>query len=157
MVDIQTVSIAVASAGVFVAAIYYILQLRHQTRIRKTDMVIRLYNTFGSTEFAKSYQKVHSLELEDFAGYLKKYGTDPEVYAAMVNVGVFFEGIGLLAKRKLIDMSLVDDLFSSIVKLTWEKTAPIVKGRREQLKAPSYGEWFEYLYNELKKRERIGA
>jgi hypothetical protein len=37
MVDIQTVSIAIASAGVFLAAIYYILQIRHQTRIRQTS------------------------------------------------------------------------------------------------------------------------
>jgi len=34
MVDIQTVSIAIASAGVFAAAVYYILQLKHQTKIR---------------------------------------------------------------------------------------------------------------------------
>jgi len=157
MVDITEISAVVAAAGVLVGVVYYILDMRHQRQVRQSDMVIRLYNTFGSTEFAKSYQKVHSLELEDFAGYLKKYGTDPEVYAAMVNVGVFFEGIGLLAKRKLIDMSLVHDLFSSIVRLTWEKMAPIFKGRREQLKAPSYGEWFEYLYNELKKREQLAS
>jgi hypothetical protein len=30
MIDIQTVSIAIASASVFVAAIYYIFQIRHQ-------------------------------------------------------------------------------------------------------------------------------
>jgi hypothetical protein len=42
MVDIQTVSIAIASAGVFVAAICYILHLMHQTSMRQTDLVVRL-------------------------------------------------------------------------------------------------------------------
>jgi hypothetical protein len=51
MVDIQTISIAIASAGVLLAAIYYVLQIKHQTRLRQTDMVMRLYTTFGSTEF----------------------------------------------------------------------------------------------------------
>jgi len=32
MADIQTVSIAIASAGVFAAAIYYIWQIRHQSK-----------------------------------------------------------------------------------------------------------------------------
>jgi hypothetical protein len=36
VVDIPTVFIAVASAGVFLAAIYYIFQIRHQTKIRQT-------------------------------------------------------------------------------------------------------------------------
>ena len=35
MIDIQTISIAIASAGVFVAAIYYILQIRHQSKVRR--------------------------------------------------------------------------------------------------------------------------
>jgi len=29
-----------------------------------------------------------------------------------------------------------------------------VKGMRELQKSPSVGEWFEYLYNEMKKREQ---
>ena len=57
MVDISTVSIVVASAGVFAAAIYYILQIRHQTKLRQTEMVMRLYATFGSAEFQNAYQK----------------------------------------------------------------------------------------------------
>jgi len=41
-VDIQTISIAVASASVTLAAIYYMWQIRHQTKIRQTDLVIRI-------------------------------------------------------------------------------------------------------------------
>jgi hypothetical protein len=50
MVDIQTVSIAIASAGVFAAAIYYALQIRHQTKLRETDLLVRLYSTFTNKE-----------------------------------------------------------------------------------------------------------
>ena len=34
---------------------------------------------------------------------------------------MFFEGIGVLLKRKLIDIDLVDDLFTGPKKITWEK------------------------------------
>ena len=157
MVDIQTVSIAVASSGVFIAAIYYILQIRHQAKQRQTDMVMRLYATFASTDFQKAYQKVASIEFEDFADFRKKYVADIEVRAAMYSVVIFFEGIGVLAKRKLIHMDLVDDLFDNPTSQTWEKLAPVVKGMRELQKSPSVGVWFEYLYNEMEKREQRQA
>ena len=60
MSEIQTISIAVASSGVFIAAIYYILQIRHQTRSRQTDLVMRLYATFSSNEFQDAWAKVRA-------------------------------------------------------------------------------------------------
>ncbi len=154
MVDIQTVSIAIASASVFVAAIYYVLQIRHQTKLRQTDIVMRLYTTFGSTEFQKVYQKMIGLEFEDYVNYVKRYATNAEVLAASYSVGVFFEGIGVLVKRKLISMDLVDDLFTIPILDAWKKMKPLVEGRREQLKRPQTLEWFEYLYKEMQKREQ---
>ena len=41
-IDIQTVSIAIASASVTLAAFYYIWQIRHQSKIRQTDLVIKI-------------------------------------------------------------------------------------------------------------------
>jgi hypothetical protein len=152
--EIQTVSIAVASAGVFIAAIYYTLQIRHQAKQRQTDMVMRLYATFGSTDFQKAYQKVANIEFENFADFRKKYVADIEVRATIYSVVIFFEGIGVLVKRKLINMDLVDDLFTNPISQTWEKVAPIVKGMRELQKSPSVGEWFEYVYNGMKKQRQ---
>jgi hypothetical protein len=34
---LQIAFIAIASAGVFIAAVYYILQLRHQSKMRQTE------------------------------------------------------------------------------------------------------------------------
>jgi hypothetical protein len=157
MVDIQilqTVSIAVASAGILVAAIYYVFQLRHQAKIRQTDLVMRLYATFGSTEFQKAYLKMMGVESEDYADYVKKYGADIEVRTALNSVGMFFEGIGVLAKRKLISMDLVDDLFSTNILQAWEKIKPVAEGVRKKFGRPQPWEWFEYLYNEMQKREQ---
>ena len=61
MVDITEISAVVAAAGVLVGVIYYILDIRHQTRIRQTDFVIRLYSTFGSREFMESYGRIADL------------------------------------------------------------------------------------------------
>jgi len=154
MVDIVEVSAIVAAAGVLVGVIYYILDLRNQAKLRQTDMVMRLYGTFGTPEFQKVYQHIVSLGIEDFADYMKKHEADIEFRGAMYSIGTFFEGVGVLAKRKLVDMDLVDDLFSTAIKQTWERSVSFVKGQRERRKSPAIGEWFEYLYNEMKKREQ---
>jgi hypothetical protein len=74
MVDIQTVSIAVASAGVLVAATYYALQIRQQTKLRKTDLVMRMYSHFGSKEFQDSWQRFMNAEFKDYDDFVKNYG-----------------------------------------------------------------------------------
>ncbi len=66
MVDIQTVSIAVASAGVLLAAIYYILQIRNQTKIRQTDVLTRLYSEWGREDLQKACATVVGSEFEDY-------------------------------------------------------------------------------------------
>jgi hypothetical protein len=152
MVDIQTVSIAIASASVVAAAIYYTLQIRHQNKLRQTDLVMRLYSTYGSPEFQEAEIKTGLMEFTDYDDYLKKHS--PENRVAWNSQAAYFEGIGVLLHRKLIDIGLVDDLLSTPIINTWEKIEPLVKARRELLKRPQIWEWFEYLYNEMKKREQ---
>ena len=159
VVDVQTVSITIASAGVFAAAIYYILQLRHQTKVRQTDLLMRLYSTLGSKEFVENDPKIFNQEFKDLEGFLHKYGSFPKFmqsvdYAPFMMDATFLEGVGILLKRKLVDIEFVDDLFSSPIITTWEKTLPMIEALREYFNRPQMGEWFEYLYNEMKKREQ---
>jgi hypothetical protein len=62
---------------------------------------------------------------------------------------MFFEGIGILTKRKLVNKELVFELFA--VDLLWGKVKPIVEGLRKAINNPHVYEWFEYVYNEYKK------
>jgi hypothetical protein len=149
MVDIQTISIAIASSGILVAAIYYILQIRHQTKLRQTDLVMKLYSQFSSLEFQKIYQEILKREVKDYYDYDKKYG-----WAEATTIGMFFEGIGILLRRNLIDIELVDDMFTSPIKWTWEKIKDLTLEARKVRNQPEILEWFEYLYNEMQKREQ---
>jgi hypothetical protein len=159
MVDVQTVSIAIASAGVFLAAIYYIFQIRHQTKLRQTDLIMRLYSTLGSKEFVENDPKIFNQEFKDLEGFMHKYGSfskfmESPDYAPFMMDSMFFEGVGILLYRKLVDIELVDDLLSSPIITIWEKMLPMTKALREYFNRPQMGEWFEYLYNEMKKREQ---
>jgi len=160
MVDISTVSIVVASAGILVAAIYYVLQIRHQTKIRQTDLIMRLYSDYRSNEFREAITTVMDLQFENYEDYVKKYGpwfSDKPAHKAIANIAMFFDGAGVLLYKKLIDKSLIYDLFSTAIRIFWEKMKPVMLGLRREYNDPHVFEWFEYLYNEMKKREQRGV
>ena len=101
MVDIQTVSIGIASASVVAGVLYYAFQLRHQTRTRQTDLVMRLYATFSSNEFQDAWAKVRS-QANKFESIDDIYDFDKEVGLREVNqVCLFFEGEGFSFKEDL--------------------------------------------------------
>ena len=149
MLDIPSISAIVAAAGVLIGVVLTVLEIRNLVDTRQTDLVIRLYTTFGSNELQDAWEKTQTREYVDFDSYRKEYGL-----REVNEVGWFFEGVGVLLHKKHVDIALVDDLFSSPVKRAWEKLKPIAEGERKQTNRPQIWEWFEYLYNEMQKREQ---
>jgi hypothetical protein len=66
-------------------------------------------------------------------------------------VGNYYEGVGLLMKRGLVDSDLVQALLGPKVVCYWEKMLPFIKGLRESSGDNSTWEHFEYLYHEMKE------
>jgi len=162
VVDVQTVSIAIASAGVFAAAIYYALQIRHQTKLRETDLLVRLYSTFTNKEFLRDLWRVWDMKYQNYDDFTRRYGSMTEFHEKhsdledSLNI-VFnqFDFLGHLLKRKAVNIDLLIE-FHNVTKL-WEKVKPLVEGFRKEQNTPKLCEWFEYLYNETKKREQKGV
>jgi hypothetical protein len=155
MVDLTELSALVAAAGVLVGVVYYVLDMRNQSKIRQTDLILRLQSDWRSRELRESYTIVMGMKFKDYNEYAKKNPlwdvVSPES-RAIAEVGYFFDGIGILLHRKLIDIEMVDELFSFYIKAAWEKLKPGIEERRKELD-PKLRKWFEYLYNEMKKRE----
>jgi hypothetical protein len=153
---LQTVSIAVASAGVFLAAIYYILQIRHQTKLRQMDLLMRLYSAFTSKELTEAGLVITSLEIRGYDDFVEKYGmpsAEEPVWTALYMGINYLNEVGMLLHRGFIDIESVDELFGYRVAVFWEKLKPLIEGWRKQLN-PQVAEWFEYLYDEMKKKEQ---
>lgn len=92
-------------------------------------------------------------EFKDLDEFLEKYGleTNPEAYAMRGSFGAYFEGMGVLVKRGLIDVTIADDLISGVIMRFWEKFGPIYLVLRERLNYPQFAEWIEYLYNQVEQ------
>ncbi|UCG35972.1 MAG: hypothetical protein JSV64_04895 [Candidatus Bathyarchaeota archaeon] len=82
------------------------------------------------------------------------------VLAILNTVGWAFEGLGFLLHRKFPDIDTVRELMSESTKMTWERVKPMAEDVRKQLSQRKLGgyvplyQWWEYLYNELQKREQ---
>ena len=157
MVDVQTVSIAIASVGVFAAAIYYIFQIRHQDKMRHMDLFMRIYSIWGSEDMLNAHRRFMVLKVENYNSFVKEHG--PLTESTQINtdidrIGWFFNLMGFLVKEKIVHIKLVDELLGYWVIKNWETIKPLVYGWRKQYNIPESYHWFEYLYNEMKKREQ---
>jgi len=84
---------------VIVGVVFTVLELRNLAITRQTDLVIRLYSTFGSKEIQEAWEKINITEYEGYNAYAKKHG-----FLEINQVGWFFEGVGVLLNRRLIDI-----------------------------------------------------
>ena len=157
MVDITEISAVVAAAGVLIGVVYYVLDMRNQARTRKTDLVMRLYSTWGNEEYTKAVLNYLTAEYKDCNDFLKKHPLNAEepVQVAFRMVPMFYEGVGTLLRMKLVNPDLVYDLFA--VRIFWEKFKPFAEGIRKSFNEPRLYTEFEYLHNEMEKREQAGV
>ena len=115
------------------------------------------------------------LQVKDYEDYVKQYGslneTDNPMNRAIFAVIGYYELVGVLLYRKLIDLVTVHDAFgTSNPIMLFEKIKPMVVGLRRgeptallgfeylcdelKRKGPQLRKEFEYLYNEIQKREQ---
>lgn len=159
MVDVTEISAIVAAAGVLVGVAYYILDMGNQAKLRKTDLIMRLYSTWTSKEFSDATLRVWNLEFKDYDDFVKRYGpwfSETEVYSAFRMVGNFLGGIATLYRERLVDIKMLVRVFGNQITITWEKIRLLVEGGRKQWNPHIFRD-LEYLYNEIKKQEQRGG
>lgn len=145
MFDVSAIATVVATASVVVGVIFTVLELRHMTRTRQTDLIMRMYENVSSREATELLFRVGASKFTSFEDYAKKYGLTDAAEA----IGIF-ERVGLLLEQNLIDIRIVDRFFGGMVATMWEKLGPVVLGMRNGLRQPYLGMHFEYLYYRMR-------
>ena len=155
---LQTTISLLTLISLTIGVIYHIMTLRNtrknqelQLETRQAQLYMNLYGTYHSPEFRKQLYKLLNLEWKDYDEWHEKYGgTDLPETVAFGSVMGYFNGLGLLVRKGLIDVDTVYELLSAFIVEVWEKHLPIMLAQRDYYNRPIWGE-FEYLYNEVKK------
>jgi hypothetical protein len=123
--------------------------------LRKMDLLMRLHLHVANHEFVNAYQKIGNIQFKDYNDFAMKFGpisSEGSEQTAIISTTRFMEGIGVLVNHKLADARTIGELFP--VEATWKKLEPILIESRKQSGDPETWRWFEYLYNEIKKKKQ---
>jgi hypothetical protein len=145
--DVLSVASPIA---IIIGIIIAVVQLQSQARLRQFDTVMRVFATFGEDAFQHHFQRVANWKFKSYKEFVAK-STKQDLVSWWV-VGVLFEMMGLLYKRNLAPLDLLDDILSGPLTRAWERSEPIVLGMRMDLHEPQLAEWFEFLYKAMQKR-----
>jgi len=179
--EIQAAYYMVAASGVLVAAVFYILNLRISQRnqeislknqelsqktqelmlkaqeqtleTRQVQLFMQYFNVWMSPGYLDNYVELYNQQWSDFNDWEEKYGVrnNPRGFLVYTTIENYYEGLGILVRRGLVDPHLVDDLMGSDIINYWDKMRPIAEGMRKDKKWATWGENSEYLYNEMKR------
>ena len=153
MVDLQTVSVVLAAASIVIAALYYLFTLRNARLSRQAQLFMQLYQNFTSRELHKTHIELLDYEWNDYEDFERKYGSDANIesYSKRASLWLWFNGIGLLVEKGLVDPEMVYFTAGNQALWTWAKFESVIKeiGRRYHVEDSLIH--FEYLVNELRK------
>ena len=172
MIELGLIRDLVAIFGVIAGFTYYVLTVRNAqrtrgltlkaqeqaTETRQAQLFMDLYETYRSPEFRHQfYSLIMQHDWRNYEEYMEKYGpaTNLSVFVDHGALIGYFDGVRVLLKKGLVDVEMVYELLYPMVTLTWEKLEPTIIGARstDPARTKLYNN-FEYLYNELKKREQ---
>ncbi|HVS45979.1 MAG TPA: DUF4760 domain-containing protein [Verrucomicrobiae bacterium] len=143
---------AIGTLGTFIviaaSAVAALMQLRH---MRAGNQIVAL-NEVRETIESSAFQ-----ETLLFLRELPQRLTDPEIrrsladrtfpaeYQRLRTLANFFEHLGTLVKKHIIDADIAADLWGGVILVNWYALAPIIANRRLAMDQPAVWENFEYL------------
>jgi hypothetical protein len=150
LADVRDLLTLAGPIALIVGVAVALFQLRDLRRLRQMEVVMRLFDRFDDDSFQRHFQRLSRWTYRDFADFERR--AKAEDWITLYSVGAYFENMGLLYKRKLARIELLDDIMSGPLTASWRKTAPIWTGARRKYQQPMLAEWFELLATDMEKR-----
>lgn len=170
--DVQTVTVVIAGISVIIGVINSILASRRAEKndqlmleTRQAQLFTQIYDWWRSRDGVKAYANyrykysrlVQQMGFEEFQKGYTLVGDEGniETHADQGTLLHFFEGIGVLVKKSLIDVELVEDLLSQRIIWFWEQIlGPNIEYVRKITDDPTQYDSIEYLYHEMKREQQ---
>jgi hypothetical protein len=128
---------------------------------RQAQLFMQLFDRWSGSEFALKYGKAayeiypkcnnNPEELNVFLHQKINEHFDPEVFAIYQQLTIFFDGVGVLVRKGLVDIDLVERIFYDRIIWYWEMIKPRALFVRESF-GPKHLEDLEWLYEEMVRR-----
>jgi hypothetical protein len=141
--DIVSVLSALGSLALLGWIVIAVIQLRLQYVQRREEIVLRLYEPLLSEPLTRAYWRVQTWPFTDYASFTA--GATLEDRVAFDQVATFYETMGVLQRRGVASVALLDELLTESIFEAWDRCAPMVVGERERSGTPQKYAAFERL------------
>ena len=112
-----------------------------------------LFETYRNKEFRQQILEIQDQEWIDHSDFIEKYGSNnnPDAFTTRLAVSSYFDGIGVLLRKDLVEIGMVNDLIGNSIISVWEKIGSNLLETRKRTNNPFIYTDFEYLYEEIIK------
>ena len=150
--DLKTLLSLITTTFIVAGVVIGLLQLRHMHKQRARESALQMLHSFRTPEFLTAVDLVFALPEG-----LSKKEIDERVGDRITSLLVLFgtfESLGVLVYRRDIDIRLVEDFFSGVLVLSGRKLMRYLEEMRALGGRETYYEWYQWLYEQVEKRER---
>lgn len=145
----NVINAVAVSAGVIFAAVQVHLYREQQRR----DAMLALVRSYQSPAFTGALRRVNTLP--DGAGRQRiRELLGPDGEDSVFLLGLTWESLGLLLFRREVTLDVMDDFFSGAIEISWRKLHVFVEEDRLSTKRDTAWEWFQWLAERMKSREK---
>ncbi|HEX9261280.1 MAG TPA: hypothetical protein VF893_01990 [Candidatus Bathyarchaeia archaeon] len=135
-----------AIAGV-IAVAFIIVELRHMDKHKDLEISMKLFELAETDRLRSAFRWIEEeFKFESLEEYKAKLDKDSETGEYPYRVEAFFEEVGFLVNKKLVDIDVIVDRLGSLMISNWLKLKPWILAVRNERGDKSFGEHFERLY-----------
>ena len=161
MIQIEYLPLVLTGIGIIASILYYTMVLRNANKTqqlhfenRQAQLLMSLYDKYTETELMRQQIEIISQAWSDVDDFWDRYGpfSNPDFYTQFARLAYYFDGIGVLIKRDLVDKNAIYDLMGVHILQYWsDPYGKLIEGLREKWNNPHAYKWFEYLAKEMEK------
>jgi len=157
---LQAVSYIMGSMGVFVAAVYYIMNIRATRRnmeltleTRRIGQAENIAQYTRDLEGMGIYFELLNMEWKDYDEFERKYGSDNNIENAAKRYSTWarHNSIGAMLRKGMVEAEDIYDMGMMGTIFLWAKFKDVIEEGRKRYNGQDYMRDFEYLACELMK------
>jgi hypothetical protein len=157
MIELGMIRDIVTIFGVIAGFSYYVLTVRNSQRMQKMTLETRqaqlfsfLMDKMDSVEWWTHYRTIRDGSELSLDEWQEKWREDPTIYGGLMSIVVFFNHMGWLVRKGLIDMETVRNTMSGQVVRIYENTKSGFEEYQRRTGRPQRYLYLEYLYENVK-------
>ena len=152
--DVGTLANVATAVAVVAALIFGMIEITHARRERQDRAAFEVVHAMMTVEWMHSIVLVQGIE-DGLPP--EKLEADPKLLEASHSVGIILEALGYAVFRRIVPLSLVDEVIGGSVRVAWRNLRSYVEFERRRSGSRKSWEWFQWLAERLEEHGGQGA